>query len=102
MKNKGYRQRVWFKFLNFYCMTAHYPSGTSLPAHVDGDDSPYKVYRFILELKLPAVGGRLFSDGFIINWPRIKLLRVDKYRHGVTNIESGVREVFTLTLLRKK
>lgn len=79
----GYRKLKLFqilKRLDGYIID--YPEGFELPTHTD--PTPHgKHYR----LNIILTGeGEFYSEGALIDWPRIKLFRPDIHKHGVRDI----------------
>lgn len=93
--NGGYKKLsiLNFKFFDMYLLK--FPEGSSVPKHRDPVPNK-KHFRMNIILKHAKEGGIFHCSNYIINLPRLKLFRPDKYRHRVEEVKSGTRCVLSI------
>jgi hypothetical protein len=78
-----------------------YPTGSSVPAHVDPVDGQ-RHFRLNVVLREATVGGRFMCVSPIFETRRIKVFRPDLSEHSVSEIRDGSRLVLSLGWVRPK
>jgi hypothetical protein len=63
-----------------------FETGVSVPEHIDPVTGK-KHYRMNLTIRNPISGGTFVCENSILNLPRLKLFRPDKYKHSLTTVE---------------
>ncbi|WP_371397890.1 2OG-Fe(II) oxygenase [Fretibacter rubidus] len=85
-----------FKFDSYIL---RFPVGTSIPTHKD-PVALGRHFRLNIILKRPKSGGEFKCEQTIIDWPRVKLFRPDKYAHCVSEVSGSNRYVLSVGWLR--
>lgn len=100
-QNSGYWKMplAYSKWLKFDFYLIKFPEGSEIKPHVDKVESG-KHFRLNIVIKKAKIGGIFNCDKTIINTPRIKLFRPDKYTHSVSKIEQGNRYILSLGWIR--
>lgn len=72
-----------------------YPVGSFIPTHTD-PVSDKRHFRLNIVLKPSQSGGEFICEKSIIDLPRIKLFRPDKYAHAVTEVQGNARYILSI------
>ena len=82
--------------LPFDCYLLKYPTGSSIPEHVDPVEPHANHFRMSIILKHADEGGDFIVKHCLFNTPRIKVFRPDKEPHEVLPVIKGERLVLSI------
>ena len=96
-QNSGYRAftLLYSEYLKMDCYIIHYPTGSSIPPHIDPMVNG-KMYRLNIEIWKPKSGGIFHSKTLLNIFNRAYLFRPDVEEHYVTEITEGNRWLFSI------
>jgi hypothetical protein len=83
----------WPRPIKFRLDFAQYYPGGYLDPHIDTTQEYEFRVNSILVIRKPRRGGHLYSEKFLYNGKRLKIIQPNLYQHEVTMIEEGERWV---------
>lgn len=96
-QGSGYDKLLLAQGRRFDAYLLRFPPGSSVPPHRDPVDGLAHL-RLNCILRPAARGGEFRCSETLLDRPRIKLFRPDRFEHSVTTIEAGTRVVLSIGL----